>query len=730
MAEAPSEHAGARVHSESEATARLAAIVEGSADAIFTDAPDGTITSWNSGAERLYGYGCGCGCGEVLGRSAAVLTPPGREGEVLGLLERVVSGEAVHIPETTRARKDGTTVDVSLSTSPVRDREGAVVEVATLAHDISELRRAEAHLRQSEERFRYAFDHSPVGTSVTLPGGQIDVNQASRDMVGHAWEEIEHTRWQDLTPAEDIPRTEALPAPILSGATDRGRFEKRCVHEDGSIVWAVVATSLRRDAQGAPQYFVTAAVDIRQKKLATEALRTSEARYRELVDHLASGMVAYEPTADGRDFVIRDLNAGAQRIEHLGRDEAVGRLVTEAFPGVEEFGLLEVLRHVAAGGEPESFPTALSEDERLANWRENKVYRPPTGEVVAVYEDVTERVQAEQEAARAKALLERDIGFYAPKDAALVRVSGNLSEITERKLAELALCDSERRLRRLYEAGMVGRRLLDHRRQDHGGQRPLPRHGRIHARRARGRRHRPGRDDAEGHCRGGVHVVTDASGLKRAEQDLLACIRRQEAITDGVITALARTIEVRDPYTAGHERRVSEPAAAIAREPGLDGDVVRGVQVAGRLHDVGKRVVPAEILARPAAMTPLELELIHAHARAGYEVLEAIELSSPVAEIVLQHHERLDGSGYPRGLRGDEFMLQARILGVADVIEAMVSRRPCRPALSLDEALAEIESGAGGRYDTALADAALRLFRDKGFAFHDKSAESSDAERF
>ena len=218
---------------------------------------------------------------------------------------------------------------------------------------------------------------------------------------------------------------------------------------------------------------------------------------------------------------------------------------------------------------------------------------------------------------------------------------------------------------------------------------------------------------------GGVHVVSDVTELKQAESQLLESARRQQAVTDGVIAALARNVEVRDPYTAGHERRVSELTVAIALTMGLDEEVVRGAQVAARLHDVGKIVIPAEILSKPGLLSEAEMLLIREHARAGFDVLEPIEFPWPVAAIALQHHERLDGSGYPAGLKGDEILLEARILAVADVIEAMISHRPYRAALSLDEAIAELEDGAGSRYDPEVCRVAIGLFREQRFAFEE-----------
>jgi putative nucleotidyltransferase with HDIG domain len=161
---------------------------------------------------------------------------------------------------------------------------------------------------------------------------------------------------------------------------------------------------------------------------------------------------------------------------------------------------------------------------------------------------------------------------------------------------------------------------------------------------------------------------------------------------------------------------VAEIAVAIGSELGFDERRLEGLRVAGYLHDIGKMTVPAEILSKPGKLTPIELQLIQQHSQASFEVLKNVEFPWPVAEFALQHHERMDGSGYPRGLKGEDIVLEARILAVADTVEAMSSHRPYRPGLGIDQALAEIERGRGAAYDPTVADACLRLFREKGYS--------------
>jgi len=181
----------------------------------------------------------------------------------------------------------------------------------------------------------------------------------------------------------------------------------------------------------------------------------------------------------------------------------------------------------------------------------------------------------------------------------------------------------------------------------------------------------------------------------------------------GTIHALAAVVEMKDPYTAGHQRRVSGLAGVIAKDMGLSDEKIEGVRMAGLIHDIGKLSVPAEILSKPSQLTGTEFDLLKAHPQVAYDILKAIHFPWPVAEIVLQHHERMDGSGYPQGLKGDDILLEARILAVADVVEAMSSHRPYRPALGIDKAKEEIRKNKGKLYDPDVVASCLRVCSEK-----------------
>jgi putative nucleotidyltransferase with HDIG domain len=185
----------------------------------------------------------------------------------------------------------------------------------------------------------------------------------------------------------------------------------------------------------------------------------------------------------------------------------------------------------------------------------------------------------------------------------------------------------------------------------------------------------------------------------------------------GVVQAMALTVERRDPYTAGHQRRVADLARAVAAEMALSTHQIDGIRMAGLIHDLGKICVPAEILSKPGQLTELEHTLIQDHPQVGYEILKEIEFPWPVAQIVLQHHERLDGSGYPVGLSGDDIIIEAKTLAVADVVEAMASHRPYRPTLGRDMAIEEISQNRGVLYDADVVDACMKLLQEKDFQF-------------
>ena len=204
-----------------------------------------------------------------------------------------------------------------------------------------------------------------------------------------------------------------------------------------------------------------------------------------------------------------------------------------------------------------------------------------------------------------------------------------------------------------------------------------------------------------------------AAELLVANQEIQRYIAELETAFMSTVQVVTTLSEMRDPYTTGHERKVAELAVAIGAELGFSVHQQEGLRVAGYLHDIGKIAIPTQFLAKPGKLSWIEQRLIQEHAQAGYDVLKDVKFPWQIADVVLQHHERMDGSGYPQGLKGEAILLEARILAVADVVEAMSSHRPYRPALGIEAALTEIERGRETFFDANVVDACLRLFREK-----------------
>ena len=201
------------------------------------------------------------------------------------------------------------------------------------------------------------------------------------------------------------------------------------------------------------------------------------------------------------------------------------------------------------------------------------------------------------------------------------------------------------------------------------------------------------------------------------QEELEQSFQNLKKVMDSTIQAIAMTVEKRDPYTSGHQMRVAALTRAIAETLKLPEDQIEGAYMAASIHDIGKISLPAEILTKPIQLTEIEISLIQAHSQAGYDILKGIEFPWSIADIIIQHHERMDGSGYPGGLAGDSILMEARIIGVADVVETMSSHRPYRPSMGIEKALAEITQNSGTLYDAEVVTACLNIFNKKSFEF-------------
>jgi len=709
---------------------KYATVFHASPDSItVTRLSDGEILEANEGFERLLGYTRAESIGKTTADLSAYADPGARDGLVTGLRE---TGELSDFDATLRRKdgtKDGTLAEVILS-ARVIEFHGEECLLA-VAHDITERNKAEADRLHAEKFFRDTFEHADVGIAhVNSAGGTwLRVNQCMCDLLGYTREELLATTFAAITHPDDVDENVRHLRRMLAGDEETYAADKRFLRKDGSIIWVHLNVAPIRKADGTPDYNITVMLDITDRKLAEKTLKRSE----------------------------QNLNLSVGRVGTWNWDLVTDEL--EWSPRAKAmFGLPE-----DAAVTHESFLAALHPDDREgADAAIKEALAGKTDcdmEYRAVWPDGTVRWIY-------------DLGrAYQDASGKSVRMAGSMLDITDRKLAEDALAASERFSQRVLDTSpsliyiydlvegrntytnreiteflgytsedalAFGPTLFEHILHPDDTALVAEHHERLHK--------LPPADDSvleidyrmkhsDGEwrwlhsrdipfLRDGTGTVTQILGStdditeQRVATEL--AVRQGERIErtlTSVIDIAGSIGELRDPYTAGHQRRVAELAARMAQELGMSDLEVADVHVAALLHDIGKVAVPTEILGKPGLISPVELELIKGHAEAGYEIAVSANLEEPIPEMIRQHHERCDGSGYPRGLLGDQMLQGAKVLAVADVVEAMMSHRPYRPALGIDAALAEIERGVGRLYDVEVSRVCVALFRGGGFEF-------------
>jgi PAS domain S-box-containing protein/putative nucleotidyltransferase with HDIG domain len=462
---------------------------------------------------------------------------------------------------------------------------------------------------------------------------------------------------------------------------------------------------------------------LQERKRAIAALQESEERFRTLYENSTLGL--YMTTPDGR--IVLANPALVKMLGYASFDDLSGRdLRTEGFePGYPREQFVESVEK--EGGVVGLESAWKRRDGTTVFVRESaRAIRGPEGQIVyfdGTVEDITIRKIAEEKLAYEqnllRALMENatDQVYFKDRDSHFIRISkaqanrfGLSDPAQAERKSDFDFFDEEHARKAFQDEQEIirtGRPLVDLEEKETWTD------GRV----AWVSTTKVPLRDKQGQVLGTFGISRDITSRKMAEERLNKTLQHLHAAMTSTIRVLGLTVEARDPYTAGHQQKTTFLAEAIAREMGLSSERVEGLHMAGLVHDIGKISIPAEILSKPTKLTPGEYALVKTHAQKGYEILKDVEFPWPLAEIVHQHHERMNGSGYPRGLKGDEIIMEARILCVADTMEAMVSHRPYRPALGPKLALAEVEKGKGILYDADVAETCLKLFREKRFSF-------------
>jgi PAS domain S-box-containing protein len=603
--------------------------------------------------------------------------------------------------------------------APLRDDSGALAGTVHMMSDIS--RRVHVGV-QAEEQAHYL---QQVLDAVPTPifhkdaqGRYVAVNTAFAEMAGQSRDEVIGKTAAHIFPPEMADEVVEHDRRLLENGGRNSRAVQRW-HADRGLRSVEQHRSVYADIAGRPAGIVGVEFDVTEAVETREALRSREALLRGLFDAMPTGCVVYEVRAEGRspeDFVVKDINRTALAMDGLRREDILGRPVGAVWPHMTEEASLQVLWRVWRTSDPETHATRTEGPDGTERWYDDHLFRLPTGDVVEIYSDVTAARRAQESLRSREAemhavfdlagipMIVMDTrGAFRRWNRAFVKALGYPPEdLRTMTVRDITVPEERAEMLRRLAGAMDGEGT------------PY----RIERRLVTVDGKHPWFDVSVTPVLGDDDTVvaliaagTDVTESRRAKDALVASQTQLREALGETVASMGAIVTIRDPYTAGHERRVAELVVAIAGELGLPEETVAGLRHAASVHDVGKVAVPAEILTMPRRLSEWEYSLIQTHVEVGHEVLAGIGFEQPVAATVLQHHERMDGSGYPHGVRGDDILLTARILAVADVVEAMASHRPYRPALGVGAAMDEIGWGAGRLYDREVVAACQRVVR-------------------
>jgi PAS domain S-box-containing protein len=602
--------------------------------------------------------------------------------------------------------------------APLKDDDGVLIGSVHMMHDISGRVHVEVQAEEHAHYLQQVLDAVPTPIyHKDSEGRYLVVNKSFAEGAGRERQDVLGKTAEDIFPpevAEDIREHDTR-------LLESGGQDSRAAlgwYADLGVRQVELHRSVYADLAGQTGGIVGVEFDVTDAVDTRETLRAREALLRGLFDTMPSGCAIYAVRGDGRspeDYFLKDINRTALAMDGLRREDVVGRCLSEVWPRMADWDALQVLWRVWRTGDPETHSTLNQYGGQMRNY-DDYLFRLPTGDVVEIYNDVTATRRAE-EALRAREAEMRAVFDLAGIPMAVLDTRGAFRRWNRAVQKALGYPPEDLRKMTIRDVTVPEERA-DMLRRIAGALDGEGTPYRVERRLVTVDGERPWFDISvtpvlgpEGTVVALIVAGADVTERRRSQDALLASQAQLREALGETVASMGAIVAIRDPYTAGHERRVAELVVAIAQELGLPEDVVSGLRHAASVHDVGKVAVPAEILTMPRRLSEWEYSLIQTHVEVGHGVLESIAFEQPVAATVLQHHERLDGSGYPGGLRGDDILLTARILAVADVVEAMASHRPYRPALGVGAAMDEIGWGSGRLYDEKVVAACQRVVR-------------------
>jgi PAS domain S-box-containing protein len=638
--------------------------------------------------------------------------PPEDISRVLDEFKKQAKGEKVLAESLPVLRKDGSIFYADISSSPTTI--GGVHYLVGIFRDITDRKRAEEVLRESAEKYQRFFMTSRDCVFITSKDGNwIDMNNAAVELFGYSSrEELMQVK---ITNLYVNPEERTKHSSIIAEHGYSMEYPVDLRRKDGAVIHTLITSVALCDAEKNVIGFQGTIRDITDRKRMEEELRDSKDHLHTLVQTIPDLIWLKD-----QDGVYLSCNTMFERFFGAMEADIVGKTDYDFVDRELADSFLDHDRKAMAAGKPtinEEWITFADDGHRAFLETIKMPMYDIQGTLIGVLgigRDITERNQAEEDLKQAE---ERYRSIFENAQEGIFQSTDEGRFFTaNRALAAMLGYDSPEDLmttvinipKQLY-VNPEDRKVLLKMIKEQGSVRGF---------------------ETQYYRKNGsmIWVSVDLQAVRDTGERVLyyegfneditikkESIERMRKALGATVQAIAVTVETRDPYTAGHQRRVADLSRAIATELNLPADQIDGIRMAATIHDLGKLSVPAEILSKPTKLTAIEFSLIKTHSQSGYDILKDIDFPWPIARTVLEHHERMNGSGYPNGLTGDNLLMESQILAVADVVESMASHRPYRPALGIDAALNEIEKNRGTLYDNAVADACLRLFREKDY---------------
>lgn len=682
---------------------------------VFTGYADGSVDFFNHKVEAITGYPREWFDSRRLKWLDLVL-PEDLEDAKENLI-KALKGDKAYVREYRIRSNDGKVIWIQERSHIVLTTDGQIDQISGVFFDITARKEMEAMLRASEARFRAFMEHSPaVAFMKDAEGHYIYINGACERMTQRKVDEWLGKTDFEVFPADIAARHHETDLSVLATNAPVQLISTVPVAGGNNTHWAV----FKFPVPDVPDRSIIGgmAVDITERLLAEANLL----REKTISDTIINSLPGVFYFFDDHGRWLR-WNSNLEQVTGYSREEFSQLKPWELFEGEDRSQAEKAIQEVFAEGE-----TVVEVSLRLKDGSKipyfftgRRITLEGNDFLLGMGIDISQRQRAE-EALRVSEANYRNIFENAVEGIFQTTPEGRFLSANPAMAQMLGFSSPEEMIAAVTDIGQyhadperrpLFKRILEEQGAVQGFEIPynLPDGKRIwtaiNARLVSG-------PQGEIYYEG---FLEDITARKQAEESLKDSYKKLQKTLKGIVKALAVTVEMRDPYTDGHQQRVVHLACAMASEMGLAEEQIEGISVAGALHDIGKINVPAEILSKPGKLSKIEFEIIKSHAEVSFAILRGIEFPWPVALAIVQHHERMDGSGYPFGLSGPDIILEARILAVADVVEAMASHRPYRPALGIEKALEEISLNRGILYDSETVDACVRLFTEKGFTF-------------